>query len=243
MNLREIAADTVRLVDERAYPGIDAAIAGTVLHTASVPPTGPANPRPVIEVTRESSLEAARRLGSPAVLVFASARRPGGGFLRGAQAQEESIARSSALYACQLTQPGFYRRGATGLYTDDVIYSPGVPVFRDDDGTLLERAHTASMLTCAAPNVPELPIAQLERVPPVLSRRAVRVLEVAAYHGERVLVLGAWGCGVFGNDPAVVAPVWASALREVPYFDHVTFAILGGGPAFETFAKVLSPVA
>ncbi|WP_246002677.1 TIGR02452 family protein [Allorhizocola rhizosphaerae] len=236
MNLREIASETVRLVDERAYPGIDAAVAGTVLHTQSAQPAGTVNPRPVIEVTRESSLAAARRLGSSAVLVFASARRPGGGFLRGAQAQEESIARSSALYACQLTQPGFYRRDYSGLYTDDVIYSPRVPVFRDDSGALLDTAYTASMLTCAAPNLTELAPSLLPGVPGVLRRRAVRVLEVAAHHGERTLVLGAWGCGVFRNNPVVVAAAWARALSEVPHFDHVTFAILGGGRAYEVFA-------
>jgi uncharacterized protein (TIGR02452 family) len=72
--------------------------------------------------------------------VFASARRPGGGFLTGAQAQEESIARASALHACLRVVGDFYayqRRRPELTYSDRVIYSPAVPVFRDDTGALL----------------------------------------------------------------------------------------------------------
>ncbi|MFI2364569.1 TIGR02452 family protein [Promicromonospora sp. NPDC019610] len=56
------------------------------------------------------------------------------------------------------------------------------------------------------------------------------MLDVAAAHGSRRLVLGAWGCGVFGNDPADVASAFAEALAERPRFEHVTFAILDARP-------------
>ncbi|MEV8514005.1 TIGR02452 family protein [Dactylosporangium sp. NPDC051484] len=62
-------------------------------------------------------------------------------------------------------------------------------------------------------------------VPAVLRVRAARVLRVAAAHGHRTLVLGAWGCGVFRNVPAEVAQAFAGALREVPCFDRVVFDI------------------
>jgi uncharacterized protein (TIGR02452 family) len=94
--------------------------------------------RRLFEVTGESSLEAARRLTGPvAVLNFASARNPGGGFLNGAQAQEEALCRASALYTCLLQARGFYdhhRAHRDPFYTDRVIHSPAVPVFRDDKG-------------------------------------------------------------------------------------------------------------
>ena len=151
-----------------------------------------------VEVTYESTLQAAHRLGSGAAcLVFASAKNPGGGFLGGAKAQEESIARSSALYPCLLAVPEFYafHRAQRDLrYSDRVIYSPGVPVFRDDKGNLLDQPHTATFLTAAAPNLGAIIRNQPEHaadVPAVLVRRARRVLEVAAAHGHRTMVLGA----------------------------------------------------
>ena len=80
-------------------------------------------------------------------------------------------------------------------------------------------------------------------VPEVLATRAERVLAVASAHGHRKLVLGAWGCGVFGNDPAVVAAVFAAALgRAAGRFDHVAFAVLDGqrgAPTHAAFARTL----
>jgi uncharacterized protein (TIGR02452 family) len=206
----------------------------------------------VTEVTNETSLSAARRLGEgTACLVFASAKSPGGGFLNGAQAQEESIARSSALYPCQISAGEFYdfhRRHRDLRYTDRVIYSPGVPVFRDDDGALVDEPYAVSLLTAAAPNLGAIVEAgqpeAAASVPDVLAVRAERVLAVASAHGHRKLVLGAWGCGVFRNDPAVVAAVFAAALaRARGRFDHVVFAVLDrqrGAPTHAAFKWALS---
>ncbi|NBM15481.1 TIGR02452 family protein [Streptomyces sp. GC420] len=204
----------------------------------------------VVEVTGESSLEAARRLvvvrdgqgsarGPVAVLNFASARNPGGGFLNGAQAQEEALCRASALYTCLLRAPEYYehhRAERSAFYSDRVIHSPAVPVFRDDRGELLDEPFPVGFLTSPAPNAgvilrrtPEL----AHLIPAALLSRAERVLEVAAVHGYRRLVLGAWGCGVFRNDPAVVADAFRTHLtggRFAGRFDHVVFAVLDRNP-------------
>lgn len=202
---------------------------------------------PVVTVTGESSLAATARLaGDVACLVFASARHPGGGFLNGAQAQEESIARGSALYHCLLAARPFYdhhRQSTSLLYTDRVIYSPAVPVFRDARDELLAAPYPVTFLTCAAPNLSAIRTNQpssADEVPAVLHRRATRVLRVAAAHGHRRLVLGAWGCGVFGNDPSVVAGAFAAALQSVPHFDEIVFAVLDrpGGATRAAFDQV-----
>src|SRR5262249_40878549 len=96
------------------------------------------------EVVNDTTLEAARRLASegfnPIALNFASARHPGGGFLGGARAQEESLCRASGLYPC-INGNEMYRHHANvpgGFYTNYAIYSPSVPVFKDEAGELLD---------------------------------------------------------------------------------------------------------
>ncbi|MGW6982938.1 TIGR02452 family protein [Streptomyces sp. NPDC054932] len=202
----------------------------------------------VVEVTGESSTVAARRLATAgpahpdpapvAVLNFASARNPGGGYVRGAKAQEEALCRASALYETLLEAPEYYevhRAERSTFYTDRVIHSPGVPVFRDDRGDLLESPFRVGFLTSPAPNAGTIRRQEPERaagIPAALARRAELVLEVAALHGYRRLVLGAWGCGVFRNDPAQVAEAFRGLLagRFAGVFEHVVFGILDRDP-------------
>lgn len=195
-----------------------------------------------IEVTGESSTAAARRLAAScapvAVLNFASARNPGGGYLRGAKAQEEALCRASALYETLLEAPEYYevhRAERSTFYTDRVIHSPGVPVFRDDRGVLSEDPFRVGFLTSPAPNAGTIRRQEPERVaeiPAAVVRRAGLVLEVAALHRYRGLVLGAWGCGVFRHDPAVVAEAFRGLLhgRFAGVFDRVVFGILDRKP-------------
>lgn len=254
--LREIARRTVEIADTGAYETpsgtrVEIDTAGAAAETRMYEPGETLRPKgstsvAEVEVTHESTLEAARRLAPDvACLIFASAKNPGGGFLGGAQAQEESVARASGLYRCLRTEPDFYayhRSQGDLRYSDRVIHSPAVPVFRDDKGRLLEEPYEAAMITAAAPNLgailrntPEL----ADSVPDVLSRRAERVLTIAAAHEHRTLVLGAWGCGVFRNEPRTVAEAFREALTAVPYFDRVVFAIYGGGRVSEEFEAVL----
>jgi uncharacterized protein (TIGR02452 family) len=260
--LREIARQTVAIAESGEYRNAAGAIVsiaadvrrsveGTRLYRPDQAlPHGPDQAvSAAVEVTHESTLAAVRRIGGDvAALVFASAKNPGGGFLGGAEAQEESLARASALYPCQRSAPEFYdfhRHQGDLRYSDHVIYSPGVPVFRDDKGRLLDEPHRTAFLTAAAPNLGAILRNQPEHaddVPAVLHRRAGRVLRIAALHGHRTLVLGAWGCGVFRNMPAVVARAFADALREAPYFDRVVFAVydrLPRTPVYAAFESAL----
>ncbi|MDX6356045.1 MAG: hypothetical protein QOF98_2948, partial [Streptomyces sp.] len=119
------------------------------------------------------------------------------------------------------------------FYSDRVIHSPAVPVFRDDRGALLDRPYPAGFLTSPAPNAGVIARTLPERaaeIGPALDARAERVQEVADAHGYRRLVLGAWGCGVFRNDPARVAAAFAALLtgggRFAHAVDEVVFAVL-----------------
>jgi uncharacterized protein (TIGR02452 family) len=209
-----------------------------------------------IEVTNEASLAAARRLsglgGIVGCLNFASAKNPGGGFRGGAEAQEESLARSSGLYRCLLEVPGFYafHRSQRDLrYSDHAIFSPAVPVFRDERGALLAQPFPVAFVTAAAPNAGALgrghPRAAL--LPEVLSARAAKVLAVFWASGLRRLVLGAWGCGVFRNPPASVAAAFAEHLGPSGLFhssfERVIFAVLDRTPGTPTFAAFAAALA
>ena len=190
-----------------------------------------------IAVTGESTIEALIRLagqpGHVACLNFASARNPGGGFLGGAQAQEESLARSSALYPCQLTHEDHYirnRRQKSLLYLDLALWSPLVPFFRDDDGAWLAAPVLASVITCAAPNAGALGrTTSVEELEATLVRRGRFVLAIARHHAVETLVLGAWGAGVFKNDPVMVARIFKRLLADefAGVFERVVFAVIG----------------
>ena len=182
--------------------------------------------------------------GPVAALNFASAKNPGGGFLNGSQAQEESLARSSALYASLQQAPEYYRRhraDPSALYSDAMILSPACPVFRDDDGNLLPEPLPVTFITSAAPNagaVARNAPGELVMIPDTLRRRAELVLALAADHGAPTLVLGAWGCGVFRNDPDMVAEVFAELLGRgwATRFRRVVFSVLDTSADQATFA-------
>jgi uncharacterized protein (TIGR02452 family) len=211
----------------------------------------------VFEVVNETTLSGIARLSaagqrSVAALNFASAKNPGGGFLNGSQAQEESLARSSALYASLMRAMKFYERHRTSaslLYTDAMILSSDCPVIRDDHGTLLDEPHTVTFITSAAPNAGAIAQNQPKdqsKIPSVLRRRAELVLTLAASQGYTHLVLGAWGCGVFRNDPALVASVFAEHLLQGAWtgrFEHVVFSVLDSSAeqkTFESFARLFA---
>lgn len=195
----------------------------------------------VVSVSNETTLAAAKRLqarhGRVAALNFASAKNPGGGFLNGSQAQEESLARASALYASLVKfQEPFYdyhRNTQTLLYSDRMIVSPECPVFRDDDDRLLETSYPVTFITSPAPNAGALTNNEAESLPAIpetLAIRAAKVLALAADRDIPALVLGAWGCGVFMNDPKLVALTFQRLLAPGgPYcgrFAEACFAVL-----------------
>jgi uncharacterized protein (TIGR02452 family) len=146
----------------------------------------------VFEVVNETTLSGIARVlslgqGPVAALNFASAKNPGGGFLNGSHAQEESLARSSALHASQMRAWDFYERhraSSSLLYSDAMILSPGCPIFRDDDGKLLDEPRMAAFITSAAPNAgaaADNRPAELPSIPGVFPRCGTQVASLFNY--------------------------------------------------------------
>ena len=166
-------------------------------------------------------------------LNFASAKNPGGGFMNGAEAQEESLARTSGLYLSQLECKQFYethRSMKSCAYTDAMIYSPQTPVFRMDNGELLKRPVFCNFITSAAVNAgvlksnePEL----VHMIEALMFQRIDKLLSLALLKNNEVLILGAWGCGVFRNDPKMIASLFDKLLKGKfkNAFRRVVFAV------------------
>lgn len=187
-----------------------------------------------VQVSNESTLAAASRLHRSGarflVLSFANGNSPGGGFLSGACSQEETLCRSSALYAT-LDGDRMYaahRARPRPDATDWAILSPRVPVFRTDDGTTV-RWWPMDVLTCAAPYAPSV---GPQKSAELLRARIRRVLAIASAYGYDTLVLGAWGCGALGNEPRQTAQDFCDALRGEfrGAFTDVHFAIADWSP-------------
>lgn len=199
-----------------------------------------------ISVSRLSSFEAAAQyIGKRiAVLNFASATNPGGGVENGASAQEECLCRVSTLYPClteQKMMDCFYtphRKNGNALHNDDIIYTPNVLVIKDDDHNLLSEPFSVDVISCAAPNLRERPSnryntgdtikAQISdnELLALHEKRARKIFASAIANNVEVLILGAFGCGAFCNDPYIVARAYKNVLPEFEqYFQTIEFAI------------------
>jgi len=172
-----------------------------------------------IEVINEDSISAILRSSKEdkqhlMCLNFASAKNPGGGFLNGAIAQEESLAISSSLYACQMNAYKFYethRKMKSCLYTDSMINSPEVPIFRNNQGNLLSEFVLCSFITSCAVNAGVVKRNEKDfatSITEVMDTRIEKMLSLCLKEKYQTLVLGAWGCGVFQNDPIVIAELF-----------------------------------
>ena len=217
-------------------------------------PNDPVDHMQEVRVTKHKTFEAAMALHKEfpdkkiAVLNFASATRPGGGVKTGSSAQEESLCRCSTLYPTldrRWLWQKYYdaNRAAHDVrHTDACIYSPGIVICKTDDPFPVrmrpEDFVVVDVISCAAPNLrnepsnwhnsetgkairmPEVELFQLHL------KRAKHIMHVAAANRVNILVLGAFGCGAFENDPEVVAKAYHAALASSrARFDVIEFAI------------------
>lgn len=177
------------------------------------------------------------------VLNFANPFEPGGGVRRGAKAQEEDLCRSSSLLL-SLESPAaeayyaYHRKLDSRLSSDAILISPKVDIFRNEAGRLLPEPVSAAVMTCAAPMVqPDFGYLSEAEYRALFARRIDAVLQTAACCGYRSLVLGAFGCGAFGNDAAMVSDLFYDAMKRFRFsgmrledcFRVIDFAVPGDG--------------
>ena len=217
-----------------------------------------------IVVSKSTSFGAARKYnGEIAVLNFASATNPGGGVTHGSFAQEECLCRCSTLYNNLILKEAadkFYlphRSGLSPLHNDDIIYTPGVVVFKSDDYKDYGTTKNVNIITCAAPNLREVPKNEFNSenttVPATISdddllelhkQRGRKILSVAAANKNDFVVLGAFGCGAFRNDPKIVAEAYKQILPEFKNaFKVIEFAVFCRDHEtinYDTFKEILN---
>lgn len=183
-----------------------------------------------------------------AILNFASYKNPGGMFIKGAIAQEEALCHESALYnilSDKRFEDNFYgpnhKRLNRGLYHSNMIYTYNVPFIDSNNNKNI----ISDVITCAAPNrkvaveYQHLPDAEVENA---MRHRIRSVLTAAHVNSIKYIVLGAFGCGVFRNDPYAVANIFKDLL-ETDFkgaFKQAIFAIPNKkSPNYIAFDKVL----
>jgi len=195
--------------------------------------------QPVIAAILELKKKGAASLG---VLNFASAKNPGGGFLNGANAQEESLASSGGLYDTLCANPLYYeenRKNRSMMYLDYAIFSPGVIFFRDEKACLLEEPQTASVLTLPAVNMGQVLLKNenVEVAKKVMRHRMELCLEIFRHEQVKQLILGAYGCGVFRNSPQDIAGWWKELLDSGygKEFELIHYAVLDNSKNQECF--------
>ena len=181
-----------------------------------------------------------------AILNFASFTHPGGGFLNGAKAQEESLCGESWLYEVleQFKDTWYSNNWKTankGLYSDRLLYSPDVPFIRYD------KIRKADVITCAAPNWgyykdsnDEVSFKKMKNTR-ALRRRMGMILRTAEEHNIDTLILGAWGCGAFKQDPNLIACQFKLAQSYFPKVKCI-YAILDSGEILDTFRKTFKEI-
>ena len=224
----------------------------------------------MISVSKDRSFQAAVRLNKEnpstkiAVMNFANAFYAGGGVENGSNAQEEALCRTSTLYPLihRVTlRDSFYKHHKDlnpPKASDSLIYTEGVIICKSDTD-LPERLPkdewvTVDVITIAAPDLRQSSNVHFDLVNGGTSmtnaelfgyhvKRAIHMLTCAAAKGAEILVLGAFGCGAFRNNPEVVARAFKVALETFPkVFSKVEFAVYcapGNTENYDAFKRVL----
>lgn len=217
--------DTLDLCEQNYKSECDTLIKGAKFYSRpSQVPVPKADPISNVEFRCGGSMQTAYaeagKGGRVAVLDFADALKPGGYPELGAFTQEENMCRCSNLFFALEAHTEYYTHHKSvnnEVYTDGILYVPNVMMFKDDTTYKRIPARQFDVIVCPAPST-DVPFS-------VLSQRANCIVKLAAYKNVDTLILGAWGCGAFGQDPYTVGKAFGRALNLYNYFDKVIFAV------------------
>jgi uncharacterized protein (TIGR02452 family) len=225
-------------------------------------------------VSEKRSFEAAKAYSETGkrvcVLNFADWLTPGGWVLKGSSAQEESLCRCSTLYPCitdDSMNKQFYaphkaerKKPMHILHNDDVIYTPGVIVFKSDIEfpEMLNKSewYSVDVITCAAPRLrlrtadqkklgttDEILDIDSNSLARILSSRITRILDIAVSNEVEVIILGAFGCGAFKCPPEIVAKAFNDAIQNYLYnFETIEFPIFHRKSEDDTYTTFLKHI-
>jgi uncharacterized protein (TIGR02452 family) len=173
--------------------------------------------------TIQAAIDNHSKTNKIAVLNFADALMPGGLVKTGADTQEECICRCSNLYECliqDVCDKEYYKFNDDlddVKYSNRLIYSEDVLIFKDEAYSLLASPFTVDVISCPAPICCEDASIWEDRIKCILSG--------ASKHNCDTIILGAWGCGAFGNNTEIVATAFKTVLNKYKLFNKVIFAI------------------
>lgn len=248
MNNISIARETIKIIKERKYttdgctielPDIDYGYVNVFSPDEGkklIEKAPPENSRTCrITVTNEDSFQAAKRYEKPFVMNFANAHSPGGGFLLGANAQEEALCRCSTLFeslsGSAASEMYMHNNTKLSAVESDYMLLSDVCVFRDHHCELLREPFTAGVITVPAPNrMGAAMFTSSKKIAETMTRRIRIMLMIARENNYKNLVLGAWGCGAFRNKPENVAEYFRTVLFDEyysQYFTEICFAVYG----------------
>lgn len=177
------------------------------------------------------------RNGKTAVLNYASYKNPGGMFIEGSSAQEESLCHESFLYNVLREMKEYYSWNNThknkALYLDRAVYTPGIVFAKGKEAAI------ASVITCAAPNykaAAKYGNVKTSENENCLKTRLFFIRDIAETEEIETLVTGAYGCGVFGQDPEMVAKL-SKEVFAATAIKRIVYAVPGKDRNAEAFKK------
>lgn len=204
----------------------------------------------IIELTHNSAVDDIFRMHNKyrdkkiGILNFASAYHPGGGFITGALAQEEALCHASTLYIQLFGCHELYdlnKEENNSYYTDNMAISD-TQFFMDSSRLKRGAPVHCTVITSAAVNLSKQGL-DINVANAKMQQRMHKIIQLFIDREVRVIILGAFGCGVFKNDPNTIAEIWKDELNKYgEYFDKVIFSIMGSQetPNYKAFKRVFS---